>query len=233
MKLESVRLKELLHFTATHSPSQPDQSRMSLTCQQLLQTNSSQWHEATVHPFLTQCRTGEIHSQQFNTWLVQDYQFVVDFTRMAARLITIAPVQHLDTLLAGLTVLREELNWFRDKAIERQLDLNTTKQPTCSEYCDYMASLASAPYAVQATAFWAIEFAYNQGWQLPGPMVPPYDEFANRWGNQNFTAYVNVLAQQAEAALQSAPEEVQQQAEAAFLQIAKLEKDFWQMAYSA
>lgn len=206
---------------------------MPLNCQQLLQTHSSLWHDATVHPFLTQCRSGEIHPQQFNTWLVQDYLFVVDFTRMASRLLAAAPVQHFDTLLAGLNALKDELNWFRDKASERQLDLETAKQPTCEQYCDYMAGLAKAPYAVQATAFWAIEYAYNQGWQLPGPMVPPYDEFANRWGNSGFTEYVGVLAEQAEEALQSVSDELQQQAEAAFLQIAKLEKDFWQMAYSA
>jgi len=29
---------------------------------------------------------------------------------------------------------------------------------------DYMHSLAAMPYPVQATAFWAIELAYNQGW---------------------------------------------------------------------
>lgn len=206
---------------------------MSLTCQQLLQTYPSEWHEATVHPFLAQCRTGEIHAQQFNTWLVQDYLFVVEFTRMAARLLAAAPVHHFDTLLAGLHALKEELNWFRDKASDRQISLDATKQPTCSEYCDYMTSLATAPYAVQATAFWAIEYAYNQGWQLPGHMVPPYDEFANRWGNSGFTEYVQLLAQQADESLQHASENWQQQAKSAFLEIARLEKDFWQMAYGA
>ncbi len=58
-----------------------------------------------------------------------------------------------------------------------------------------MASLSDAAYPVQATAFWAIELAYNQGWQLPGAMVPPYDEFANRWGNAGFTVYVKQLEQ--------------------------------------
>lgn len=198
---------------------------------QLLQNNL--WQEAIRHPFLTQCRTGEIQPQQFNTWLVQDYLFVVEFTRMAARLLAAAPIEHFDTLLSGLTALQDELNWFRDKAAERQLDLDTAKQPTCAQYCDYMASLATAAYPVQATAFWTIEAAYNQGWQLPGHMVPPYDEFANRWGNSSFTEYVTLLEQQADQVLQSTEPEIQQQAEAAFLQIATLEKDFWQMAYHA
>jgi thiaminase/transcriptional activator TenA len=204
-----------------------------VTCQQLLQKYPEVWQSATVHPFLSSCRSGEIHPHQFNTWLVQDYLFVVDFTRMAARLLADAPIHHFDTLLAGLAALKDELNWFREKAIERQLNLEQYRHPTCTEYCGYMASLALTPYAVQATAFWAIEAAYNQGWQNPGHMVPPYDEFADRWGNAGFTDYVELLAQQADEALQSAPNSIQKQAEAAFQEVAKLEKEFWQMAFAA
>jgi thiaminase len=206
---------------------------MSLTCDQLVQNHSDVWQAAISHPFLSQCQTGEIHAQQFSTWLVQDYLFVIEFTRMAARLLAAAPTTDFDTLLSGLAALKEEVIWFRDKAADRELNLDTAKQATCAQYCDYMASLATAAYPVQATAFWAIEAAYNQGWQLPGHMVPPYDEFANRWGNQGFTDYVTILKQQADQALQSAEVEIQQQAEAAFVQIATLEKDFWQMAYHA
>jgi formylaminopyrimidine deformylase / aminopyrimidine aminohydrolase len=206
---------------------------MPLTCDQLLETHSAAWKEATVHPFLTHCRTGEILPQQFNCWLVQDYLFVIEFTRMAARLLAAAPVHHFDTLLSGLMALKDELLWFQNQATERQLNLETERQPTCIEYCNFMASLVLAPYAVQSTAFWAIEYAYNQGWQLPGHMVPPYDEFANRWGNSAFTSYVDVLKQQADESLATASLDIHQQAEAAFLEVAQLEKSFWQMAYTA
>jgi thiaminase/transcriptional activator TenA len=164
--------------------------------------------------------------------LVQDYLFVIDFVRMAGRLLAAAPAQDFDTLLSGLAALKAELLWFREKAAERHLDLTMAKHPTCLEYCGYMSSLALMPYAVQATAFWAIEYAYNQGWQLPGHMVPPYDEFANRWGNSDFTVYVKLLENQSDAALNAAPLVIQQDAEAAFLQIARLEQEFWQMAFS-
>jgi thiaminase/transcriptional activator TenA len=206
---------------------------MSLTCQQLLTTHPHLWEDATAHPFLTQCQTGEIAANQFNTWLVQDYWFVVDFTRFTGRVLAAAPVQHFEVLLAAFGTLKEELKWFQAKATERQLNLNTPQHPTCIEYCDYMAGLAADPYAVQAVAYWAIECAYNQGWQRPGPMSEPYSEFADRWGNAGFTAYVKQLEQQADDALRSASEEVQQQAERAFLEVARLEKEFWQMAFSA
>ena len=63
-------------------------------------------------------------------------------------------------------------------------------------------------------------------------MPQPYTEFADRWGNPGFTEYVHILAQQADAALSAATPAVQQQAETAFLRVAALEADFWQMAFS-
>ncbi|MEQ8536447.1 MAG: hypothetical protein RIB93_03135 [Coleofasciculus sp. D1-CHI-01] len=68
--------------------------------------------------------------------------------------------------------------------------------------------------------FWAIELAYNQGWQLPGQMSGSYNEFAQRWGNPGFTEYVTLLEKQANQVLPEASESIQQQAESAFLQVA-------------
>lgn len=206
---------------------------MSITCKQLLNKHPQVWHEATVHPFLEHCKKGTITSQQFNTWLVQDYLFVLNFTRMLAQVLVDAPVRHYEVLLGGLSVLKDELIWFREKAAERQLNLTIPKQKTCEQYCDYMRSLAPMPYAVQATALWAIELAYNQGWQLPGAMPKPYAEFADRWGNTGFTEYVQQLEKQADEALFTATEVVEHQAEEAFVKIAHLENKFWQMAFNA
>ncbi|HIK44222.1 MAG TPA: TenA family transcriptional regulator [Leptolyngbyaceae cyanobacterium M65_K2018_010] len=205
---------------------------MPLTCKSLLQTHTEAWQRATVHPFLTGCQQGTLQPSQFNTWLVQDYLFVKDFTRMVGRVLAAAPDPHLDALLAGLVALKDELLWFQAKATERQLDLNTPRQGSCERYCEFLASLAPAPYPVQATALWAIEYAYNQGWQLPGPMPAPYTEFADRWGNPGFTDYVNLLAAQADGALATANESTQTQAERAFLRVAELEAAFWQMAFT-
>ena len=205
----------------------------TFTCAQLISKHPEAWQAATVHPFLQQCQQGTIAPEQFNTWLVQDYLFVLEFTRMAARLIAIAPSEHLDTLLGGMVAIKDELLWFQAKATERALDLSTTPQPTCRRYCQVMQSIATRSYAVQSTALWAIELAYNQGWQSHSPMPTPYTEFADRWGNAGFTDYVKVLEQQADSALFSATEAEQQEAEKIFLDIALLEKDFWQMAFAA
>lgn len=202
-----------------------------LSCKSLLEKHREAWDSATRHPFLNDCKSGVIKESQFNTWLVQDYLFVTEFTRMAARLLSAAPVSHFDTILGGLAALKDELNWFRQKAAQRNLDLNTPMQKTCKRYCEFMENLSLEPYAVQAVAFWAIELAYNQAWQIPGPMVKPYDEFADRWGNPEFTAYVSLLEKQADEALAKSNQIEQTRAEEVFLQVAELERLFWQMAF--
>ncbi len=204
---------------------------MPVTCQALLQAHPTAWENATTHPFLTGCHDGSLHPAQFNTWLVQDYLFVKDFTRMVGRVLGAAPDEHIDGLLAGLGALKDELLWFEAKATERSLSLSAQPQPTCQRYCEFMSSLAIQPYAVQATALWAIELAYNQGWQRPGPMPAPYTEFADRWGNPGFTDYVHLLGSQADAALATASLPIHRQAETAFLRVAGLEVAFWQMAF--
>jgi thiaminase/transcriptional activator TenA len=204
---------------------------MPIKCSDLISENPGAWEHATKHPFLDECQSGEIKADQFNTWLVQDYLFVIEFTRMAAHLVTIAPIRHLDVLLGGLSALKDELNWFREKAEERSLKLAAAQQETCESYCRFMRELRGDAYPVQAVAFWAIESAYNQAWQLPGPMAPPYDEFANRWGNAVFTEYVRLLEIQANEALTDVDPETEQRTREVFSRIADLERGFWQMAY--
>jgi thiaminase/transcriptional activator TenA len=205
---------------------------MSLTCDQLVSRHAAAWEEATRHPFLEKCRIGRIGYGQFATWLVQDYLFVVEFTRFAARVLTTAPGEHFDVLLGGLTALRDELSWFRAHAGERGLQLAVPQQTACVQYCRFMDRLAHAPYPVQATAFWAIEAVYHHAWQYASPMVAPYDEFARRWGSAEFGAYVENLRRQADEALGAAPGAEQSQAEAEFLEVLKLERIFWQMAFA-
>jgi thiaminase len=86
---------------------------------------------------------------------------------------------------------------------------------------------------LQATAFWAIEHCYNLAWQLPGPMPAPYDEFAQRWGNEGFSQYVVQLQQQADEALQAVGPADVAAAQEAVQKVAVLEVGFWDMAYSA
>jgi len=205
----------------------------ALTCQQLLDEHTEAWQDATRHPFLNRCKDGSIEAAQFNTWLTQDYLFVTELVRFIGQLLAAAPVAHFDVLLGGLAALKDELNWFRGKAAERTLNLATPRQAICENYCNWLAQLPGESYAIQAVAFWAIEIVYNQAWQLPGPMPAPYDEFARRWGNADFTTYVGLLQNQADEALRTASPVEHAKAEAVFLRTMELEREFWRMAFAA
>lgn len=204
-----------------------------MTCEELIALHEAAWRDATRHPFLDACADARIDVEAFHTWLVQDYLFVVEFTRFAARVLNTAPVPHMAVLIGGITALGDELAWFRAKAAARSLTLGVARHPTCDRYVSFMEQVFREPYAVQAVAFWAIEKAYNDAWRLPGPMTPPYDEFADRWGSPGFTEYVELLETQADEALAGAPAEIRSGAEGAFLEVAGLERMFWQMAVDA
>ena len=70
------------------------------------------WSLALHHVFLSDCKRDNIRKSQFDTWLVQDFLFVREFTRLAATLLSVAPYSDFNVLLGGLVALKSELNWF-------------------------------------------------------------------------------------------------------------------------
>lgn len=206
-----------------------------MATQELLKGLESGWEEATVgHKFIKACVDGSIKPEQFNTWLTQDYLYVRGFVTFAGGVLASAPDKHIEVLLNGIGALTDELNWFRAKAAKRGLKTeNTGMQPACQAYRAAMAKLHSAPYAIQATAFWAIEACYNQAWAkvLNDGTAEQYKEFAHRWGNPEFGKYVAQLQQQADEALAQSPDQMDA-ARAVVRQVVQLELDFWSMAYA-
>ena len=64
------------------------------------------------------------------------------------------------------------------------------------------------------------------------PGHPDYREFVEHWTTPEFTDYVAGLERAAGSALEAGSREDQERAEAAFLEVTRLEKDFWEMAWS-
>ena len=48
-----------------------------------------------------------------------------------------------------------------------------------------------------------------QAWNLASPVAEPYREFAERWGNAEFSKYVEILEQQADEAMQAVDQVLQ------------------------
>ncbi len=196
----------------------------------LLERHPEAWREATRHPFLDAVREGTLAAGAFEAWLTQDYLFASDLLVFQSRLLARTPRPDQAVLAGGLVAVESELGWFEEKARERGLMLGASRHPTTSEYGDFLVGLDDEPYAVGITALWALELAYLESWRSAAPGHEDYREFVGRWTAPEFADYVAGLERSADAALVSGSEG--EQVEAAFLEVARLEKDFWEMAWS-
>lgn len=196
----------------------------------LLAHHADAWHAATHHQFLDTVRDGSLAPNLFATWLVQDYLFVLDELTCQARLLARAPRSRQNILVRGLATIGSEAGWFETHARQRGLSLDIPGSPTTAAYHDFLRSLEQEPYPVAITAIWAIERAYLEAWRGAVPCRPRYQEYAEHWANAEFERFVADLEQAATVALESS--QVDKADEVAFLKVARLEHDFWQMAWS-
>ncbi len=198
----------------------------------LLERHPEEWLAATRHPFLEAVGDGTFPVGAFEAWLVQDYLFVSDLLVFQARLLARTPRSAQAVVAGGLVAIEAEICWFEEKAAERGLNLETPRHPTTAAYEDLMKGLDHEPYPVSVTALWAIEQAYLDAWRVAAPGHPDYREFVEHWTTEEFADYVAGLREAAAAALEVADESERKQSEAAFLDVARLEKDFWEMAWT-
>jgi thiaminase len=201
---------------------------------ELLERHTAAWRGATQHPFLAAVREGTLPAGVFEAWLKQDYLFAADLLIFQSRLLARAPRPAQAVLAGGLVALEAELGWFESRAAERGLELTTSRHPTTAAYRDYLlTNLERETYIAGITALWALERAYLEAWRGAAPGHPDYLEFVEHWTTPEFAEYVAGLEEAAGSALKSCDQGEQERAEAAFLRIARLEKDFWEMAWSA
>lgn len=64
-------------------------------------------------------------------------------------------------LIAGLSALDGELDWFEQKAQQYELDLSAANHPACKRYVDYLIAAAyTQPVEVLLPILFAVEAAY-------------------------------------------------------------------------
>ena len=198
----------------------------------LLERNPAVWQEATRHPFLEAVREGSFPAGAFEAWLAQDYLFVGDALVFQARLLARAPRPAQAVLAGGLVAIEAELGWFEEQAERLGLALDTPRHPTTAAYRDFLAGLEREPYPIAITALWTIERAYLEAWRGAAPGHPEYRQFVEHWTTPEFADYVTGLEKAADDALRDSGEQERERAEAIFLEVARLESDFWEMAWS-
>lgn len=198
----------------------------------LFERHLAAWREATRHPFLDGVREGTLSAGTFESWLAQDYLFVADLLAFQARLLARAPRPAQAVLAGGLVALEAELGWFEDKAAQRGLGLEIPRRLPPAAYRELLTRLDSEPYTAGITALWALERAYLEAWKSASPGHPDYREFVEHWTTAEFADYVAGLEEAASWALRTGGEDERGRAEAAFLEVARIERDFWDMAWS-
>ena len=198
-----------------------------MTTEELLARHPEAWRAATRHPFLEAVRDGTLPACAFAAWLGQDYLFVGDLLSFQARLLARAPRHAQAVLAGGMVALEAELGWFEEHAARRSLELVEERHATTEAYRRFMGSLDGQPFAAALTALWALERAYMEGWGHASPGAPEYRPFVEHWTVPEFAGYVAGLGAAADRALAVDDSG----AEAAFLETARLEAAFWEMAW--
>lgn len=198
----------------------------------LLQQFAQEWQAATHHPFLEAVAEGSLPAKRFDAWLAQDALFVADLLVFQARLLARAPRLAQAVLAAGLMALEAELGWFETHAGGRSLTLDVPRQATTARYQALLAALETAAYPVAMTGLWAIERAYLDAWRGALPGAPAYREFVEHWTVADFGKYVASLERAAAQALRTSTPAVRGRAAKAFVDVARMEHAFWDMAWS-
>jgi len=196
----------------------------------LLGRHRAVWQKATRHLFLEGVREGTLPAGAFEEWLVQDYLFVLEGLGFQARLVPRAPRRDQALLIGGLVALEAELSWFEEQAERRELDLGRPRHPANAAYGDFLRELGSESYPAGITALWTLEQAYLDAWRGAAPGYPDYRPFVEHWTTPHFSEYVAGLERAADAALGEATGGERERAGAAFLEVVRLEKGFWDMA---
>lgn len=202
-----------------------------MRAEELVSRHAGAWRGATRHPFLDAVREGTLPREAFDLWLAQDYLFVSDLLSSQARILARAPRRDQAVLAGGLVAAEGEMGWFEEKARERGLDLGASRLKATESYRRLMSSMEAAPYPAAITGVWTIERAYLEAWRSAKPPAA-YAEFVEHWTAPEFAEYVSGLESAAGEALDAASETELEAAEQTFLSVARLEREFWEMAFS-
>src|SRR5487761_419279 len=220
-RAESPRRLDRQHHWGLSTDLRPAGQNDQVVASKLLQRHPQAWRAVTDHPFLDGVRDGDLPEGAFAAWLQQDHLFVSDLLGFQARLLAGAPRSAQKVLAAGLVALEAELTWFEENAVRDGLVLGATRRLATEAYRTELDRLLTEPFEVGITGLWALELAYLEAWRAAAPGAPEYREYVEHWTVPEFVDYVTSL----EVHLSDSAA-----AEAAWLRIVHLEREFWDMA---
>ena len=182
------------------------------------------WRQATRAKFLSAIGDGTLPEDALRRWLAQDYLFARGLTTFLAIVTAKAPREPQTLLIAGLSALDEEMDWFESSATERGVDLKVDPHPVCRRYVDFLiASAYSQPFEVLLAILYGVEVSYLVAWSRLQP-TGPYADVVRRWSSAPFVKYVQGLLA---FCMQYRHAEQQEH----FNDVLRHERDFWRMTW--
>jgi thiaminase/transcriptional activator TenA len=208
---------------------------------ELLDVGADLWDAQKSHPFVTELAAGTLDEDAFLHWVEQDYRYLLDYARVFAIAGTKARDEETMTHLLGVahTVLDHEMDLHREFAADYGLapaDLEAVdKAPTCVAYTNYLVrvahegSLAEIAAAIYPCGQGYLDVAEHMAALAEGEHR--YTPFIEKYTGTEFREAVSWMRAFVDRCGEQYPGEREAMREA-FLQSARLEAAFWEMAYT-
>ncbi|MEO6880134.1 MAG: transcriptional regulator [Mycobacteriaceae bacterium] len=119
--------------------------------------------EQLAHPVLCGIADGTLDAAVFRSWLEQDYLYLLDYTRVFAKLAAGAPAEHLGDLVdLAHSTLHDELSLHRELAAPFGADLAGARpSPQCTAYTTFLLD-AATDHGVGLAALLPCMWGYSQ-----------------------------------------------------------------------
>lgn len=207
----------------------------------LLDHGSEIWDEQKQHPFVTELAEGSLDESAFLHWVEQDYRYLLDYARVFAIAGTKAKDEETMSHLVGVsdTILDYEMDLHREFASDYDIDPaaleSVTKAPTCTAYTNFLLRTA---YEGSIAEISAAIYPCGQGYlDIADHMAEiateehRYTPFIEKYTSDTFREAVGWMREFVDACGEQYPGEHDTMREA-FLISARLEHEFWEMAYT-
>jgi len=207
----------------------------------LLAEGTAIWDAQKAHPFVVELAEGTLDEDAFRHWVEQDYRYLLDYARVFAIAGTKATEEETMTHLLGVAheILDFEMALHREFAAGYDLtpgDLEAVeKVPTCVAYTNFLVrtahegSIAEIAAAIYPCGQGYLDIADQMAEIADGEHQ--YTPFIEKYTSDEFREAVAWMREFVDECGERYPGEHDAMREA-FLRSARLEYQFWEMAYT-
>ena len=207
----------------------------------LLEIGTEIWEAQKDHPFVQELADGTLDEARFRHWVKQDYRYLMDYARVFAIAGARARTESTmtDLLAVAHSTLDHEMDLHREFAssygISRAELEKVQKAPTCEAYTSFLVRTA---YEGSLAEISAALYPCGQGYLDIGEYAAQratgehrYTPWIEMYTSDEFREAVALLRDFVNRCGKQYPGE-HEAMETAFLRSARLEYEFWEMAYS-